>query len=384
MIILPSNYSEYGGYEYLLNNQTEPLFLKPDGVRTRYPIGWNGYGRYIPGTLRVKYNGVDCNITEESNGIFYNFNVAPDSNTNYDDYEVSYTVRPLDYAFSTGLPEGGYEGEEYFLFPNWNNALGEGDGFWIGKWQASNNGSDIPQSKSGVNLWSNITRDNAINACKIKGKKFGIVTNREWISIVRWCDHHGIHVKGNIYGNQTNNLDGDYTTLNQCGGGYIVYDEYDYEKEEEKKYYYVTGNTIPDTWNHNGKSNGIHNMVGNAWDFIDGMENRLGEIYIYDENGNYIDSGVSVINSSRESIVDITNTTEAILNEGIANTVSTNGYIPSNLDGDYAWYNNDQTSVLLRGGGLGTGLWAGLWAFNVNNALSNLALIFGFRVARKI
>ena len=152
------NYCEYGRFNHLIKPQKEPLFLKPDGVRTRYCIGWNGYGRYISGTLRVTYNGLPCNISEEENGIFYNFSIAPDANTNYDDYEVSYMSRPLDYAFSTGSIEGGYPGEEYFLFPNWNNALGEGDAFWIGKWEASNDGNNILQSKSGVEYWYNITR----------------------------------------------------------------------------------------------------------------------------------------------------------------------------------------------------------------------------------
>lgn len=59
----------------IISNQSEPLFLKPDGIRTRYPIGWNGYGRYVPGTLRVTYNNLPCNITEEPNGIFFNFSI---------------------------------------------------------------------------------------------------------------------------------------------------------------------------------------------------------------------------------------------------------------------------------------------------------------------
>ena len=374
MDINMDNYCEYGRFNHLIKPQKESLFLKPDGVRTRYCIGWNGYGRYIPGTLRVTHNGLPCNIFEEDNGIFYNFEVAPSGN--YDDYEVSYMGRPLDYAFSTGAVEGGYEGEEYFLFPNWNNAKGEGDGFWIGKWQASNNGNDTPQSKSGVNYWCNITRDSAINACKNKGKGFGMVTNRRWVSIARWCDHHEIHVKGNIYGNQTNNLDGDGTTLNQCGGGY--------DASDGDGYHFVTGTTFPDTWNHNGKSNGIHNMVGNVWEFIDGLENRNGEIYIYDENGNYVDSGVSVSSSGNGNIVDIANTSQDIFNEGIANTVNTQGYVPSNLDEDYALYNNGQTNFLRRGGGSGSGLQCGLWTFNVNSALSLSNWVIGFRVARKI
>ena len=377
MNIIQNNYCEYGRYSWLLQNQSEPLFLKPDGVRTRYCIGWNGYGRYIPGSLKVKYNGTYADITEEPNGIFYNFNIAPSGN--YDDYEVTYVTRPLDYAFSTGNKLGGYEGEEYFLFPNWNNALGEGDAFWIGKWQASKNSSNIPQSKSGVNLWCDITRGNAITACKSKGNKFGMMRNRQWVSIARWCDHHEIHVKGNIYGRQTNNLDGDYTTLAQAGGGYNA----------SNGCYFVTGSTIPDTWNHNGKSNGIHNMVGNIWEHINGLENRYGEIYIYDENDNYVDSGVSVKSSgnTNTNIVDITDTNETILNEGIANTVSTNGYIPSNLDGDYMYPNTTQTNLIYRGGSSDNGdngLQAGLWTFSANLVLLHSGWCNGFRLSRKL
>ena len=369
-------YDNYVENQALYHTFNEPLFLKPDGVRTRYCIGWNGYGRYLSNTLKVTYNGLPCSISEEDNGIWFNFDIAPGANTNYEDYTISYVARPLDYAFSVGLPEGGYTGEEYFLFPNWNNALGEGNGFWIGKWEASNNGSNIPQSKSGVNLWNNITRDSAINACKSKGNKFGMMRNRQWVSIARWCDHHAIYVKGNIYGNNTNNLDGDNTTLTQSGGGYNAYNGY----------HFVTGNTVPDTWSHNGKSGGIYNLTGNVWEFIDGLENRNGEIYIYDEDDNYVDSGVSVSSSGNgdRDIVDIVNTSQDILNEGIANTVDTQGYVPSNLDDDYAWYNNGQTNLLLRGGCSIYGLQCGLWTFNVANALSVSSWNGGFRVARKL
>ena len=376
MDVKVTNECEYGKYNNLMFNQTEPLFLKPNGTRTRYPIGWNGVGRYIPGTLKVKYNGNFVDVTEEENGVFYNFSIAPSASDSINDFEVSYIARPLDYAFSKGLSEGGYEGEEYFLFPNWNNALNEGDAFWIGKWEASNNGNNIPQSKSGVTLWNNITRDKAIIACKSKGSKFGMVTNREWVSIARWCDHHNIYVKGNIYGNNTNNLDGDYTTLEQAGGGYNAWNGY----------HLVIGSNLPDTWSHNGKSNGIHNMVGNIFEFIDGLENRGGEIYIYDENDNYVDSGVSIAasTSSGTQIKDITNTSESILNEGIVNTVDTNGYVPSNLKGDSMWNNNGGQNILLRGGSSCDGLQAGLWAFNVRYVPSVLDGTFGFRLASKI
>ena len=376
MDVKVTNECEYGKYNNLMFNQTEPLFLKPDGSRTRYPIGWNGVGRYIPGTLKVKYNGNFVNITEEPNGVFYNFSIAPSASDSIDDFEVSYIARPLDYAFSSGLPEGGYEGEEYFLFPNWNNALNEGDAFWIGKYQASNNGSNIPQSKPGVNLWTNITRDNAISVSRTKGKNFGIMRNRQWVSIALWCDHHEIYVKGNIYGTNTNNLDGDYTTLTQAGGGYNAWNGY----------HVITGGNLPDTWSHNGKSGGIYNLTGNTWEFIDGLENRGGEIWIYDENNNYVDSGVSVAasSSSGTQIKDISNSSKEILDEGIANIVDTQGYVPSNLKTDAMWNNNGGQNVLLRGGSSGYGLQCGLWTFNVGAALSFSNWNVGFRLARKI
>jgi len=375
MQVFCDNYVEN---QALYHTFTEPLFLKPDGVRTRYPIGWNGYGRYLPNTLKVTYNGLPCNISEESNGIWFNFDIAPGANTNYEDYTISYVARPLDYAFSVGLPEGGYTGEEYFLFPNWNNAKGEGDGFWVGKWQASNNGSDIPQSKSNTTyLWAGITRDNAINQCRAKGENFGMMRNRQWVSIALWCDHHEIYIKGNIYGGNTNNLDGDNTTLTQCGGGY----------HGGNGYHIVTGNTVPDTWSHNGKSGGIYNLNGNVWEFMDGIENRGGEIWIYDENGNYVDSGVSIaasVSGTGTQIKDISNTSEAILNEGISNIIDTQGYVPSNLKGDAMWNNNGGQNVLIRSGCSYYGLQCGLWTFSVLNPLSVSGWELCFRLTKDL
>ena len=376
MIITSINYSKYGGYEYLLNEFTEPLFLKPDGVRTRYPIGWNGYGRYMPGSLKVSYNGIPCNITEEDNGIFYNFSVAPADNTDYNDYEIDYVVRPLDYAFSTGLPEGGYEGEEYFLFPNWNNALGEGDAFWIGKYQASNNGSNIPQSKSGVNLWANITRDSAINVCINKGIGFGLMRNRQWVSIALWYDHHNINVIGNVAGNISNSLDEEGTTTTDVNGYY------------NSGRYIVTDKTIPTKWNHNGLSTGIHHMVGNLWEIIDGLESRNCKIYIYDKGRNYVDSGVditdSIVDFQGKKIIDIINTSNEILNEGIPSVVSTNGYIPNNLANSYMWNSELSAAPGIRGNSNENAGMSGIWSFSVEDDLSYKASVTTFRLCRRL
>ena len=74
--------------------EEEPLFLNPDGVRKRFPIGWNGHGRYIPGTLKV-FKGdsqIDPdNIKQEYGGIFFEFATAPEKGS-HTDYKVKYLV----------------------------------------------------------------------------------------------------------------------------------------------------------------------------------------------------------------------------------------------------------------------------------------------------
>jgi len=82
--------------------------------------------------------------------------------------------------------------------------------------------------------------------------------------------------------------------------------------------------------NHNGKQNGIKNLCGLYWEFVDGLENRSGKIYVYDENNeDYIDSGIDLSQDTGYDIqiIDIFNTTQNILNEGIPSIRNRNGYI---------------------------------------------------------
>jgi hypothetical protein len=97
----------------------EPLFLNPDGTRKLFPIGWEGKGRYIPGSLRL-YRASDNTLIdpntyhEMENHVFFEFNSAPAAGS-YTDIKVKYLVDPVDYAFSQGTSDSAYPGEEYFL-----------------------------------------------------------------------------------------------------------------------------------------------------------------------------------------------------------------------------------------------------------------------------
>jgi hypothetical protein len=89
-----------------IHSVSEPLFLNPDGNRTRFPIGWEGKGRYIPNSLKLVRMSDNTELdpatyAEEANGVFFNFVNAPAAGA-YTDIEVRYLVRPDDYAFSLG------------------------------------------------------------------------------------------------------------------------------------------------------------------------------------------------------------------------------------------------------------------------------------------
>ena len=199
--------------------------------------------------------------------------------------------------------------------------------------------------------------------------------NRQWVSIALWTAHHDIHVKGNKNSDK-GNLDGDYTTYTSCGTGYT----------NSNGEYIVTGNTIPDTWNHNGLSTGIHNMVGNVWEWVDGLEGRSGSIYIHDEDGIFIDSGIIISNTNNtgSQIISIFNTSDDILNEGIPNIINNNGYIPSNLDTSHIWFNPSISQGTIVRGGKSAILMSHIWTLYEHNSIDFYGAGTGFRIIKQV
>jgi len=60
-------------------------------------------------------------------------------------------------------------------------------GFYIGRYEASNNGSNAPQSKRGQTVWASITRANAITYCESSQISNAHLTyGKEWDSTLNW------------------------------------------------------------------------------------------------------------------------------------------------------------------------------------------------------
>ena len=379
-------------YSDTFASMEEPLFLNPDGTRTRFPIGWEGKGRYLPGSLKLyrasDNTPIDPNIySEEENGIFFNFTSAPASGS-YEDIIVRYIVNPEDYAFSMGTKDSAYPGEEYFLFPNWNNAKGCGDAFWVGKYAAahadattsSQGSSGIPVSKKNVCSWVNTTWTNQVNSCPTKGEGFHCIRNREWVSIARWSDIIGLTVYGNWNGyTNTSNIDGQGTAITSDIADNSV-------NHDNKTNVMLRTGMGPNTFRHNGKSDGISDMVGNVWECVDGLQLRNGVPYVFaEDNSTYVALATNDMSTSTTNptlISYINNNTEDLFNEGLP--VDTAGYTVQNTHPGGFWRTRSGTKICHRGASCADVDGAGMWALLLYQEPSLSVWHYGFRLARSL
>ena len=365
----------------------EPLFLNPDNKRIRYPIGWLGKGRYKPGTLTVIKVSDNSNIpiTEEDNGVFYNFN-SPLGDGVYTDYTVSYEVRDEDLEFSEGTIGSKYEGEEYFLFPNWLEAPGVDVAFWVGKYIASrrdstttNKGvSNIPVSMKNKRPWTN-NKFYLVPDCimKTKGKRFHMMLNREWTNIAFWMHHFGFDndIKGNIQGySNLSNADGAGTNATSFKDG-----------ENGKT---LTG-MGPNTWNHNLLDGGITDIIGNVWEQIEGIRIYYQKNYVvYNENNEYDITKANsngIVKASSGNISYINDFDNNLLDENFkydALPISDSNGINVSVQGDYLDYSkgNNPYSICYRSGSCFAGAHCGVWALGLSHDRTYSSWHRGFRL----
>lgn len=340
----------------------EPLFLKPDGERTRYPIGWQGKGRYEAGTLRVWRDGQKLapgtDYTEEANGVFFNFLTPPPASAKYSEYTIVYVPRAADLAFARGETTG----DEMFLFPNWLGGSWIGDAFWVGRHLASKSdataasggSTTIPTSRSGVVPWCNVTFDAAYTAIASKGTGWHIVRNREWANIAKWCIHHDIYPTGNSVSG-SDGMGVAHTPDPTVSGRALT-------------------STGPVTSAHNLREDGIFDLVGNTWEWIDGLQLVSGTLYLADETGNMVSTGIKpTFGTSGGSF----NFLRADFPLELVPAISGEAYRGT----DGFWFDTAITAQAFRGGYWGGGPLGGLCALGLSSPRSYSGTTYGFRLA---
>ena len=338
---------------------TEPLFLKPDGNRTRYPIGWLGKGRYQPGSLRIWKSGAKLtpgvDYLEEANGLFFTFSTPPGAGEDYREYLVGFVPRAADLAIANGT-------DEMFLFPNWMGSTWIGDGFWIGRHLASKadatdasaGSSTTPTSRKGVVPWCEVDYNAAVVAVTGKGGGWHLVRNREWVNIALWCAHHDIFPTGN----SVSGVDGmgvahapDPVTAGRA-----------------------LTSTGPVTSSHNLMPDGIFDLVGNVSEWIDGLQLVNNVIYTASADGTMTSTGITGSFGTSANPISAMRT-----------DMPEELYPASSGDvwkgGDGFWFTTTDTRQAIRGGGWGNGPLGGLGALNLSKARSYSDTNIGFRPA---
>lgn len=384
VITTKDEFAKYANYY----QESEPLFLDPDGTRTRFPIGWKGVGRYLPGTLQVYTTSGEkvSGITEEDGGVFFNFSSAPSAGS-YKDYVVKYVPRPDDVAFSKGLSNSSFPGEEYFLFPNWIDGPGIGDAFWVGKYQASRSdatttsqgSSTILASRKNVCPVTNVTYSTWNTLISNKGSRFHQITNREWSNVILWSLKMGIKITGNCYGY----VNSSYVNIDVEGTDMTQY--------PADGYYKTRTGMGPTTWNHNGLEGGIADMCGNVWEATDGLKLVNNVIYIFDNDTdkNWVSTGVAysgnlITNSSGTSFGNTLYypTDSDLWKEMIPCNASGKETITAYGD-DGTWFVSGER-ILYRGGGCYSGSLDGVFAFVVDSDSSYSGWHSGCRLCVKL
>ena len=275
---------------------------------------------------------------------------------------------------------------------------------FIGAYQAKiydNRACSIPH----VDPTVSINFDNSKAACTNKGAGWHLMTNWEWAAVALWCLKNGFQPRGNT----------------------------NYGRAYETAYKYETGSRIdnlapgsagtgrtltgsgPASWRHNNTFNGISDLVGNVWEWQDGLKIVDGMIYMPTDNNynlaetSWLSAGIGIDNVSGVPVftTNVTNKTDASINKAWKDLTKKEGdtfedsvlkmlmqaaIIPITIGGgSYISYiaapngrfyvNTSGERIARRGGHWYDAANAGLFALTLNRPRSYVYPTIGFRPA---
>jgi len=261
---------------------------------------------------------------------------------------------------------------------------------FIGQYQADlYNGRAV--SLPGKDPRTSIDYDAAKAACEDKGPGWHLMSMHEWAAIALWCKVNGFIPRGNTDWGRAH--DAPHETAVRPDGGTPGVSS-------------GTGRTAtgggPASWRHDGRAEGIADLVGNVWEWQDQFKIVDGEIYCTTDNdftageANWQSAGHFLNNVSGTITLD--NSQGTPTDAGISNdwnsTAKATGYTESELmkrlmispqtetEAQGRLYVNSSGERLpYRGGNWYYGSTAGLGALILNSPRSYSYTSFGFRPA---
>lgn len=263
-----------------------------------------------------------------------------------------------------------------------------------------------------------VTYDQAKQYCAAKGPGWHLMTNAEWAAIALWCKKNGFMPRGN------NNYGKDISAPHERGKVAYTYTSNNVLYDGR-----VATGSGPASWSHDGTNEGIFDLNGNVWEWVDGLKIIDGRIYIHQDNNfttpespgqasGWVDTGVYFDNSTPGDATAMDHNVGGYPVLGAERTnpmytgdASSNPYygysfttfetlaaksgftvpdllkylaiapIDANHGGDGIWVRNYGERLPLRGGSWNSGAHAGVFALHLGDARSGLGPDVGFRSA---
>lgn len=115
----------------------------------------------------------------------------------------------------------------------------------------------VPGNTPKVNV--NITE--AKEYCADMGEGYHLMTTHEWAAVALWCEANDFQPRGNTFYGRNHGVMHEAATR-----------EDGLAPADTNGSGLTSGGTGPVSWNHNGKTFGISDLVGNIWEWSDGMK----------------------------------------------------------------------------------------------------------------
>lgn len=228
-----------------------------------------------------------------------------------------------------------------------------------------------------------INFDQARMACAAAGTGFHLMTNWEWAAIALWCIKNGFgQLRGNTNYGTSHAARDEAGTISQYGR-------------------ILTGSG-PATWRHDGTPYGIADLVGNVWEWCDGLKLLDGRIIMPADNAfglaedKWADAGAAIdfADGSMRTAASVTKRDwdgdyfrNVAAEEGFEPPAAIKQALLSPHDGmtseGFFWADNTEgfEALPIRGGGWGYGGRAGLAALHLVYGRSYARSGVGFRPA---